>query len=48
MASFGGGLLAPQAVVLKPSRPNPNLYQIDYCAVATGKRIANAKRRVSW
>lgn len=32
----------------QPGRGNAPVYQIDFSAVASGKRIASSKRRVRW
>lgn len=45
-------LAAPGTMTVDASRPSqaaqPQVYQIDFTAVASGKRIASTKRRVRW
>jgi len=45
MASPGRGTVSPSSPSMAA---RPQLYQIDFTAVASGKRIASTKRRVRW
>ena len=47
MASYGGGAASLQRRSDQGQQPS-HIYQIDFAAVASGKRIASTKRRVRW
>lgn len=49
MASYGAMVPTGHGPQVAPSSARvPVVYQIDFTAVAAGKRIASTKRRVRW